>query len=270
MRLYFSGIAGSAEASWLHAAGVTDVLVDPYDLAWVGGFPNVALDSGAYRKFAHAQAAAAGKKTKGAPRWLSEAEWLHLATSGQFAFAIQDDVIGDPVATAANWERRAGLPGLVPVWGWGEDLGRLAQLYRENTLVAVGGLAKRMHDRDEDMLRELEGVATLYGDRLHILGINWPKAIVRLRGLVASGDTSKFLDGGRYGHLIFEVRGRDGRGTGRLSAAPARIVAASLGLDPDTLDRGARNTWCARALAAFCAHQPSPYPADQREREVGV
>ncbi len=65
--------------------------------------------------------------------------------------------------------------------------------------------------------------------------------IRKLRDVIASANTSKWLDGGRYGHIIF----RNTR-TGRLSQAPARVIPAFC-----SLDRRGRCSVCAKNLREF-------------------
>lgn len=219
MKLYFSGVASLTELAWLKQAGVTDLLADQFDYAHCATFPHhMALDSGAYRLW----------KQGGAidiPTYLQM-----LDTDRPLDFAIAPDVVGDDRLSYANWKAskqwlELNLPHvtteLVPVWHWSNDPTALywLQQYLDETegLIAIGKLVPFMRDKDEDMLRGLTALCEAYGQRLHLLGCNWLKAMEQLRGLAKSGDTSKFLDGGRYGHLIF----RNSR-TGHLSAAHAK------------------------------------------------
>lgn len=231
MKLYFSGLGGAEEAAALREAGIQAVLADPRDLPRALAFPRVVLDSGAYRAW----------KKGGA---VDPDAYLELVKSlgGRIEFAVAPDVIGDPEATYRNWLRVRRHPKVVPVWQWGAPRERLEEHLAERELVCVGGLVPLMRARDEKMLAELEALCREFPGRLHVLGINWLKAIERLRGLAASGDTSKWLDGGRYGHVIF-VHAR----TGHLHQAPARV----LGLG--RLGRRERNVLCAKNLAEFCA-----------------
>jgi hypothetical protein len=230
VKLCFSGLGGAEEALALSEAGVQAVLVDPKDLPRALSFPHVVLDSGAYRVW----------KRGGA---VDVDGYLELVESlgNRIDFAVAPDVIGDPEATRRNWLRVRRCPKIVPVWQWGAPREHLEEYLAERELVCVGGLVPFMRVKDERMLAELEALCCEFPGRLHILGINWLKAIERLRGLAASGDTGKWLDGGRYGHVIF-VHAR----TGRLHQAPAR----ALGLGH--LGRRERNVLCARNLAEFC------------------
>jgi hypothetical protein len=83
-----------------------------------------------------------------------------------------------------------------------------------------------MRDKDARVLDELTELCQQYGKGLHLLGLNWLKAFQRLAPLIRSADTSKWLDGARYGHALF-VNSR----TGQLSQAPARAIPQYAGLD---------------------------------------
>lgn len=215
----------------LREAGVEHVLVDPTDLPQAERFRHIALDSGAYRIW----------KKGGA---LDVSAYLELVErlAGRIDFAVAPDVVGDPEATKRNWLQVRHCRKVVPVWQWGSPWEHLEEYLSERELVCIGGLVPLMRVKDEKMLAELEALCQEYPGRFHVLGINWLKAIERLRELVASGDTSKWLDGGRYGHLIF-VHGR----TGHLHQAPAKALSQG------HLNRRERNILCARALVQFCA-----------------
>lgn len=102
---YFSGVASSAEADFLRAAGVQHVLVDPTDLAHARGFARVVLDSGAYRCFKRGTA-------------LNVAAYQALARTAEVDWHLAPDVIGDPATTEHNWDAFR-QPSMVPVWGFG-------------------------------------------------------------------------------------------------------------------------------------------------------
>lgn len=230
MKLYFSGVSGKAEYDMLLEAGVDKILVDPADLVNVNGFKgSLALDSGAYRAF-----------KQGKP--IDMAAYINFAKKSPYDFRVMVDVIGDPFKTHQNWIKTFKREGLfIPVWQWGASSSYLIEYFKDSPIVGVGGLVQLMRDKDENMLKQLKSICTLYPGRLHIFGINWLKAIEELKSLVYSGDTSKFLDGGRYGHLIFK-----NTKTGHLSQAPTR----ALGLN---LDRRQRIVESARNMRLFVA-----------------
>lgn len=231
MRLYFSGLSGLQEVEMLREAGIDCVLVDQVDIPRAEGFRRVALDSGAYRVW-----------KKGGMLDVNAYLKLVERLADRIDFAIAPDVIGDPEATKRNWLRVQHCRKVVPVWQWGAPREHLEEYLSERELVCIGGLVPLMRAKDERMLAELEVLCREFPGRFHILGINWLKAIERLRGLAASGDTSKWLDGGRYGHVIF-VHSR----TGHLQQAPAKVMGLA------HLDRRERNVFCARTLVQFCA-----------------
>src|SRR5262249_45540948 len=240
MNLYFSGIAGAAEYRMLESAEVKHLLVDPVDLKHISpGRVHVALDSGAYRAFKRHFS-------------LDIANYLAVVRSnGPFDFAVALDVIGDAQATRENWERLCSLrisddPPFVPVFQWGSHQDDLMRYLDEVPVVGIGGLAKLMREKDERMLCQLGELCSLYPQRFHILGINFLKALEQIKSYIVSGDTSKWLDGGRYAHLIF-VNSR----TGRLSQAPAK----ALKLD---LNREERCIQSARNLEAFVSGKMPP------------
>lgn len=235
MRLYFSGVAGKSEADMLKTAGVTHVLVDPTDMlnAAFGGFRNIALDSGAYRIF-----------KKGGE--LDIHDYLDTVHSYGWDFCMAPDVIGDPEATKKNWQFVRLHNQIIPVWQWGASEEDLKFYLDERELVAIGGLVPLMRAKDEDMLAHLTALCERYPRRFHLLGVNWLKAIERLKDLVYSGDTSKHMDGGRYGHVIFKHSK-----TGHLQQAPAKLlktVTTREGVLYPDLDRVGRCVECARNL----------------------
>jgi len=217
MKLYFSGIAGRREFEMLETAGVKHLLADQFDLRHVGaGRAHVALDSGAYR---------ASKKGLS----LNLQEYLSFARkNGPFDFAVALDKIGDPESSRENWESLRRLkstddPPFIPVFQWGGEEDDLKRYLDEAAVVGIGGLVTLMRDKDMKMLDQLGCVCSIYPNRFHIFGINFLEAIQTLKSLVVSGDTSKWLDGGRYAHLIFK-----NTRTGRLSQAPVKALKLDL------------------------------------------
>lgn len=225
---YFSGLASPVEAGLFREAGVKNVLVDPRDLANADGFENVALDSGAYRAFK--------KQTA-----LNIPAYLELARSRPFAFHVAPDVIGDAAQTRSNWLAYR-QPGMAPVWQWGDSHENLLRYLDEAPLVCVGGLVQLMRSKDEAMLGALHDIVEAHGPRLHVLGMNWVRAINELKDTVASYDSSKCLDSARYGHA-FIVNSR----TSKLQQLPHRILE-----ETRSWDRRKRILESARVMNEYC------------------
>jgi len=183
LRLYFSGIASGMEAAMLRDAGVSDVLVDPFDLQHVDGFARIAMDSGAYRSF-----------KKGVP--------LPSVPSGDFDFVVSPDVIGDPDASRLAWESDRNK---IPVWHWGEKM-ELLRWYLSETdnIVGVGGCVMLMRERSKRLWGGLPRIVEKYPGRFHVFGANWIDLLMVLAPNLHSADTSKWLDGARYGEVLDE------------------------------------------------------------------
>lgn len=250
MRLYFSGVASTAEAEWLHAAGVQTVLVDQFDLTkpviTYGQFKRVAVDSGAYKALKQPRLKLSVTVDAYAGRFGEDN--TETAAAGYYArefdFIVNADIIGDAAASYNNW-RELARRGLVtmPVWhAWSAPLRYLRKYLDEHEgVVGIGALVQPMRAKDEVTLAELHRLADKHPGRFHAFGLNWLKAIEELKDKLASADTSKWLDGGRYGHVIF-VNTK----TGHLSQAHAR---RHLGL---LLSRAERNIQNARSMEVFC------------------
>jgi hypothetical protein len=221
----------------LDAAGVRYFLVDWIDLPHVSDVPdNVAIDSGAYRI------------QKRGGTFEPHVYWDMLATR-PFDFAIMPDVIGDPEATRQRWREARQYQHLkvIPVWHWGSPRAYLEEYLDQSLLVAIGGLVPHMRAKDAEMLGGLTELGERYPNRFHLLGANWLKALQTLAPLACSADTSKWLDGGRYRHLIF-VHSR----TGQLQQAPARVLAKTYGCGDWSRHR--RNVVCARVMDQLFNH----------------
>ena len=246
MRYFFSGIGSTEERDMLQEAGVTRILVDPTDLHNADGMnAQVALDSGAYHAFKN-------RTTIDVDRY------LEVVRSRSFEFIVAPDVLGDMDATIANWNRvkNCGLP-LVPVWQWGSDEGILHQFLNEAPLVGIGACVPWMrvdHRRnrtaeeivsDEERrvanLKKLKAICEQYGDRLHVFGLCWEKAIEELADCLYSADSSHCLCGVRKGTVIFQ-----NTRTGHLSNAPAKVLPFA-----QKWDRRQRCIKNARAIAQF-------------------
>jgi hypothetical protein len=248
-KFYFSGLSGPKETQWLRDCGVASVLADPADFGRCEGFRDVALDSGAYRAYK-------------AGRVLTEKVWfadLAALPLDRLDFMIQPDVLGDPAATRARWDairrerdrcRNHWLGRVIPVWQWGASGYDLRQLLDQCNLVAVGGLVPLMRAKDDAMLAALTALCERHGASLHLLGLNWLKAFDQLSPMIFSADTSKWLDGARYGHALFQHTR-----TGRLSQAPARAIP-----DYADLDREGRTKLAIRTLMAAAGIPETPRP----------
>lgn len=251
MHFFFSGVSSAAERSILEAAGVTHILVDPYQAPIIAGWQcNAALDSGAYARF------------KGKRKPLTDVERQQVAALRAWSFRVCDDTIGDAAATLEAWERQRGEPGIIPVWSWGAPAEHLARYLSEAQLVGIGGLVPLMRAATQldpaglNMLDELEALCYQHPGRFHIFGINNLDAIQRftvnvpvggdLVPLVASGDSSKHLDAGRYGQAIF-IHST----SGALQATRAsRLPFAA------EWDRARRCAEAAKAIHEFCNVRP--------------
>lgn len=234
MKLYFSGIASSIEAQMLQRAGITadHMLADPVDWSHVP-LPadwederTPAMDSGAYRAWKD------GKPIEDIHEWCVQVQKLVYMTNKRsenwgIEFLTMPDVLGDPYATWQRWEHlREKLDGndrfwcehlvsihmhLIPVWQWGGDPAHLDAMCEwaagRKRLVAIGGCVPWMRERNEENLALLIELAEKFGSLFHVLGLNWLEAIEKLDPLVHSCDTSKWLDGARYGTVIHDRNG---------------------------------------------------------------
>lgn len=166
------------------------------------------------------------------------------ADSRKLAFITMPDVLGDPQETWDRWQNIREwfqfdgrwsqyyhwTGKIIPVWQWGGPIAQLeslvewAQVRRkyneedaalcgdmatpEADLVAIGGCVPWMRAKDEGALTELLSLSKRWGGHFHVLGLNWLDAIMQLDPYVASCDTSKWLDGARYGIWINDANGR--------------------------------------------------------------
>jgi hypothetical protein len=244
LHFYFSGVRDQEALDWLTLAGVQRILVDVYDFqrhqesatfSWDGA---LALDSGAYRLFKK------NKRRKKPVEPMPFEQYLAIARSHPFAFIVQQDEVGNPEATAQNWEiarpYTAELP-LMPVWQWGGDDGYLRALLDEAPVVGIGGLAPALHDKDEAALSAMTTLAEHYPQRFHVFGLSWPRAITRLAPLLASADSSVWLRPKTKGLVVFRHTQH-----GYLSHAPARVLGM------EHFDIADRCIASAQAIEAFC------------------
>jgi hypothetical protein len=162
--------------------------------------------------------------------------------ASKLRFVTMPDVFGDPAATYDRWRRiedqiksfewdslvvNSWHDQVIPVWQWGAPIEHLEEMvaWAERAtkvneedaegfflpradLIAIGGCVPWMRANDAGALAELVELSRKYGKHFHILGLNWLEAMMQLDPLVRSCDTSKWLDGARYGTWINDVGGK--------------------------------------------------------------
>lgn len=197
MDLYFSGISDRRTLEMAEQAGVSHILLNVCDLNLLQApRPNVIVDSPAYRKFK-------GKNVPDIPGFV-ELLARAKATGHRFNFVMTYDVFNDPKESLRNWNllfRQYGLQ-TTPVWHLHGDRSILKDYMMASDTVALGGLVPAMRARDIDVLHQVMDVCRSYPKRFHILGLLWLGALAWLMPYIRSADTSKWLDGRRYRHLI--------------------------------------------------------------------
>lgn len=197
MDLYFSGINDARTLEMAGRAGVTHILLNVCDLHLLASpRPHVIVDSPAYRKFK-------GKKVPDIPGYV---ELLaHAKALGhRFDFTITYDEFNDPKGSLRNWNHLFRQYGLqtVPVFHLHGDRSILKDYLMASEVVALGGLVPAMRERDMDSLHSVMDLCRANPNRFHFLGLNWLGALAWLMPYLRSADTSKWLDGRRYRHLI--------------------------------------------------------------------
>jgi len=247
----------------LQEAGVHRLLVDSTDLPNINwdNHPDTALDSGAYRLFKENRSIL--DIPSGKPSSLED--YLATAVSHPFTFCVAPDVIGDMEATLKLWEmvKHTGNP-FVPVWQWGADEAILYQLLDQAPLVGIGGCVPWMRvdtsrkrskeaialdkEQRERHFEALQAICQQHGDRLHVFGLCWVKAIDALKDSLYSADSSHWLVGARKAKVIFQHSR-----TGHLSEAPARCLPFA-----KEWDRRQRCVENARAIAQFLGEPFTP------------
>lgn len=268
--LFFSGVAGPTEYSMLREAGCTDLLVDPADECNVPADHQGWLfrDSGAYR--IHKQ---------GGDIDLCAYAGDLVGLGRRYSIVASADVFADVQRSYDNWlalrakleitfraARRRQEFYLLPVYPWGDAEHRrcteqvLGHYLDVAPYVGIGGLVPYMRGKAVDgrwatdaaakaardqAVVELGLLLTRHPGRFHLFGLNYLRGLEQLLPLARSADTSKWLDGGRYGHVIFT-----NTRTGHLSAAPARAIPEYAGLD-----RRGRCVESARGMLAFTRAQ---------------
>lgn len=241
MKFYFSGIDSPKTYAMLEKSGVRFVLVDQFDVRHVPGKrQGVMLDSGAYRAWKNG--------------WTLSLEFYAETARrfGPFEQITTLDVFGDNRASYENWARLKCDHKLVtmPVWFFSEneeDKKLLHNYSLWSSVVGIGGLVPAMRAKDAEMLDGLDRLCSLYPKRFHIFGLNWLHALKVLRDKIYSADSSKWLDGARYRHLIYFDRDFD------------ELVQTKSPLSREELCiRNAMN------IETYVAGLTAPLPADQR------
>lgn len=130
---------------------------------------------------------------------------------------VAPDVIGNFHQTALLWNEVKGkkhIPWL-PVWQWGDSRKNLEILLAEYDVVGIGGLVPLMQKLQRgqlkglEMLDELTSLCKAYPWRLHLFGACSLDALNAIRDTAYSVDTSKWIDGARYGRIIHQHRQRE-------------------------------------------------------------
>jgi len=210
VRIYFSGISSADELEILKLAGTSCFLADIFDYARIAQLPGPKiLDSGAWANFRQ------GKELPSIPDYIS------FAQESGCEWFLQQDIFGDPRATWENWLRMQHAPKCIPVYQWSGDRALLQAMIETagERPIAIGGLVPQMRAHDEAMLAEVLALCAQYPNRFHILGIAWVKAMEVLRWVARSGDTAKFMVGGRRAAVVFV-----NTDTGRLMEAPYQVL----------------------------------------------
>jgi hypothetical protein len=146
---------------------------------------------------------------------------------------------------------------------WGADEKILYQLLDEAPIVGVGGCVPWMRvdnsrkrskadikadeERRETNFEKLTSICQQHGDRLHVFGLCWVKAIEELAGCLYSADSSHWLVGARKGAVIFQ-----NSRTGHLSQAPAGVLPFA-----KEWNRRQRCIENAKAIARFLGEKPA-------------
>lgn len=206
MRLYFSGISSDETLAFVNQAGVSHLLFDQFDLikVWPAPRRGIVLDSGAYR---------AAKKG-----WQLDVDAYALVirqaleAEHRFDFIVNLDVIreesgriiSDPLESLHNWNvlRRKYQIDTVPVYTRETPPHLLDSYIACSEIVGLGGLAVAMREKDEEAIEWAFRLCRQFPRRMHAFGLNNLDALACMMPYLFSADTSKFLDGGRYRHLI--------------------------------------------------------------------
>ena len=165
----------------MEEAEVEHVLVDPFNVKNADAFKYIAMDSGAYRAF---------KKEVALP----------AIPAGNWEFVVSPDVIGDPQASWSAWMAEKSK---MPVWHWGEPM-KLLRWYLQEAkgVIGIGGCVDKMRERSGPLWHGLYKICQMHPGRFHVFGANWLELLSRISPYIVSADTSKWLDGARYGEII--------------------------------------------------------------------
>lgn len=123
-----------------------------------------------------------------------------LEHAGRFAHVVNLDVIGDPVASAANFEQLvdAGVAP-VPVFQRGDTAAALRKMAADHPLVCIGGISQYLGSAAEQAyIRETMRHVRAAGARVHLLGVGH-RELSTYRPW--SGDSSTWHNAVRYGHF---------------------------------------------------------------------
>lgn len=239
MKFYFSGVRSNREAGLLLSAGISDVLVDPASFVNLDPdlFSSMVLDSGAYAAFK-------------AGRILGTAEYattLGKLPIERFNWITSNDVIGNPDLTKVHWQQLTALGfAAIPVWQYGSSQDDLHFYLEHSPIVGLGGLVPHLRDRRDERLDaaakkawnkcrektlgELLQIVTTYPKRFHLFGLCWVKAFNVLSPYLLSADSSLWLNGRKYGLVIF-INQR----SGKLALAPKGMLADCKDMTSDEL-----------------------------------
>lgn len=166
-------------------------------------------------------------------------------------FWVAPDVIKNPDLTFELWQQVQHDKSVnwLPVWRYGSNLDYLKYYLDTAEWVGIGGLVSLMRegkqktDASQKMLTEIVELCQTYPQRFHIFGICWLTAIEQLKGIAKSGDTSKALDGARYGDIIFQHSK-----SGRLQQCKYKLIPQFSHLT----NRYERCVECVKNLDKFC------------------
>lgn len=212
MKFYFSGVKSTTELSWLKAARISRILVDPFDFKHILKLTHplpfaLSLDSGGYRVW----------KQGGQ---INLDQYLQLAISYPFTWVASPDQIGDAQTSYQNWlyakqwlaDHTSHPPLLIPVWHWATSSYSLERYLDQNWYVGIGALVpfmRRGRSKSPSERRQaLEQVLILqalcqdYPQRFHLFGCCWLEALDRLKHTAWGADSSHWLAGAKYGWVI--------------------------------------------------------------------
>lgn len=206
--------------------------------------------------------------------------------AGCWDHAITLDVLGDPVATAANtaWLHRQGVP-VMPVFTTGGKLAEFDAMVREVPYVCVGGTVGMPRTEQCARLRMLQRRAEELGGGIHALGVGSIHSLRAARPF--SADSSAISSAFKFGTIAFydgarlrQVESRDRAGLLRwreqLRAHGLNLAqVATTGRLPNQ-DGGRSQVLAAMSLAfavmdeVLKSGSPVPPPREDRRRDSGT